>query len=69
MLLVALAAVSVLSNAVRAQTQSQMNQQAYQDFLVTDARLNRAYKQVMGKLDKQSQAKAPKVPTGLARLP
>jgi uncharacterized protein YecT (DUF1311 family) len=40
-----------------AQTQSEMNEEAASDFEAADKELNAVYRQLMGKLDKESQAK------------
>lgn len=42
---------------VRAQSQSEMNQQAYADFEKADAALNTIYAQVIAKLDVEGQGK------------
>lgn len=42
---------------IYAQNQGEMNLQSFHDFEVADAKLNKAYKQLMGKLDKPAQAK------------
>lgn len=49
--------ISVSPIASHAQTQSEMNQQARKDSEVADAALNKAYKSIMGSLDKQGQTK------------
>jgi len=41
----------------RAQSQSEMNQQAYADFEKADAALNKIYAQVLAKLDVEGQGK------------
>ena len=42
---------------VRAQSQHEMNQQAYADFEKADAALNKIYTQVLAKLDAEGQGK------------
>jgi uncharacterized protein YecT (DUF1311 family) len=42
---------------VYAQSQAEMNEQAAKDFDAADAAMNKAYKQLMNKLDKDAQAK------------
>jgi uncharacterized protein YecT (DUF1311 family) len=49
--------VNVAVTDSRAQSQSQMNQEAYADFEKADAALNKIYAQVLTKLDKEGQGK------------
>lgn len=46
--------------AVRAQTQSEMNESAYADYQKTDKELNRVYKKLMATLDAPGSAKLKK---------
>ncbi len=52
----AIALVAIQSNA-NAQSQQEMNRQAARDFDAADSALNRVYKQLTDKLDKESQLK------------
>ena len=52
-----LAALTLPSAKAEAQTQSEMNQQAYADFKKADAALNKIYAQVLAKLDEEGQTK------------
>jgi len=53
----ALASYAVCPMAVPAQNQFEMNRQADRAFIAADARMNRVYKRLMGRLDYESQAK------------
>ena len=52
-----LALIAIHPNAANAQNQQEMNQQAAQDFDAADSSLNKVYKQLTSKLDKESQTK------------
>ncbi|MES2921225.1 MAG: lysozyme inhibitor LprI family protein [Verrucomicrobiota bacterium] len=52
-----IASLYLPSAEVRAQSQHEMNQQAYADFEKADAALNKIYAQVLTKLDAEGQGK------------
>lgn len=51
----ALALTSTYPSLVHAQTQKEMNEEAGEDFEAADALLNKVYKQLLAKLDKEAQ--------------
>jgi uncharacterized protein YecT (DUF1311 family) len=57
LLCAALSLTGILPIPARAQSQAEMNQQAVKDFDAADAAMNKAYKQLMSKVDKEAQAK------------
>ena len=57
LLCAALSLTGILPIPARAQSQAEMNQHAEKDFDAADAAMNKAYKQLMSKLDKEAQAK------------
>ena len=56
-ILAAIALLAISPQPVRAQNQHEMNAQAARDFDTADRSLNQVYKQLVAKLDKESQEK------------
>ncbi len=52
-----LALIVIHPDAANAQSQQEMNQQATRDFDAADSTLNKVYKELTSKLDKESQTK------------
>ena len=54
---VALVLIATMPTSSYAQSQAEMNQEASKNFDQADLALNRAYKQLLSKIDKEAQAK------------